>query len=742
MNLPEVYEERQRLPQGYVEDKPFFRESDGDITFAYLFSMLRRRLWVIAGTILLCLAGGLLFAGLSPQIYQTNADVVLLKTANVVPGIDENTEVERIGDDDVQTQLQLITSTVFAEQVYNDLDLANDPDFRSAIIAPPTLAANLRQLLGLGSDNDQLSDLSDEEFRAQAVAFLDKSLAAERVGSSFNLSLQATAQDPQLAALIANAYARIFTTDDVRERNKRNTASAQALGERLDELRQQANADFAAVQNFRVGAGLLSSSATSLSEQEISTYNQQVALARADAARASQELASARSQLSRGGADAVGAGTASGVVAGLRAQRSQLATQEADLARRYLERHPDLVTVREQIAVIDQQIQSEINRQIRSLEANAEAANQRLSSLLASRNSTRSELQGDNIALVRLTDLEREADASKALYQSYLERYNALMAGSGAEQSNARLISLAEAPNLPVSPNWPLTIVLSLVTGLVLGCLLAILTELSYSGLTTLDDVENRLGLRALGSIPDYRTVKPHAATPLDTVSEYPDGPFTEGLRSILVSLGKNANGRCQVIALSSAIPSEGKSTLAACLGRTIAMANQSVVVVDCDIIRSQLSRMFHLNNGEDGLAEALANPDAKINLYQDSDPNMRILPITKPLRKGERLTEGGRLEALVERLRQQFDFVILDTPPILPIAEAREIVALADQVVLIARWRKTLDKIVKSAIHQLPMRTLSKTSVALNMVDMKKQVRFGGSDAASFYKHYQAYYG
>lgn len=282
---------------------------------------------------------------------------------------------------------------------------------------------------------------------------------------------------------------------------------------------------------------------------------------------------------------------------------------------------------------------------------------------------------------------------------------------------------------------------LSLVVGVGLGALLAILSEIAYRGITTLDDVESRLGLHALGFVPAYQSVKPAGDDAVSTVSEHPDGPFAESLRNILVSIGRATTGRCAVIAITSSIPGEGKTTLSTCMAKAIAMANQSVIVVDCDIIRSQLSQKFKLNNGDIGLHEALEE-GGEIAQYQDSDTGMHILPITKPFRKGERLTENGRLHRVVSQLRDKYDFVILDCPPILPIAESREIVAIADHVVMAVAWRKTLDKIVQSAIRQLPMRVLAKTGVALNMVDMRKQVRFGGNDAASFYKHYEAYYG
>jgi succinoglycan biosynthesis transport protein ExoP len=745
MNLPQIYDQRAAGAPTLADDAPFFRGGgDDEITISFLIAMLRRRLRLMLAVALGCFALGLAWTLASPQVYEARADVVLLTGQRaLLPSEDVGNADTTLRPEEVETQIQLIVSREMAAQVYEELDLGSDLAFRADILEPRTTLDNIRSSIGLERNTEiDRGVVNMEMFENRAVAYLMRALEVERVGNSFNLRINVADSEPERAAQIANTYARLFTTDDARQQATRNQTAARVLGDRLAELRAQANSDFAAVQAYRVRNDLLSQSATSLSEQEISSYNQQIGAARAEAAEDAETLASARSQLSRGGAGNVGQGTTSAVVGSLRSQRAQLTVREADLARRYLERHPELITVREQIADIDRQIDSEINREIRALEASASASAQRLSSLLASRAGTTSQLRGDNTALVALTDLERQATSSQALYESYLQRYNEVMAGSGAEQPTARTTSLADVPVFPVSPNWPLMLGLSALVGLVLGVLVAILSELGYRGITTLDDAEAKLGVPGLGGIPAFRSVSPAGATPLDTVHDYPDGPFAESLRNVLVSIGRAANGRCAVIAVTSSIPGEGKTTLAACMGRAIALTNQSVVVVDCDVIRSQLSRMFDLDNGEVGLAEALEEESGEISQYQESDSGMRILPITRPFKKGERLTENGRMHRVIARLREQFDFVILDCPPILPIAETREIVALADHVVLVVAWRKTLDKIVLAAVRQLPRRVLAKTGIALNKVDMKKQVRFGGSDAASFYKHYESYYG
>lgn len=741
MNLPAIYEPPGALPQ-VVGARPAFRETEGEqISVRLLLAMLRRRRGVLLLTLALCLGLALVWTSALPRIYRASADVVMIThPTEVVPGDGDDEDAGPTRTEDVETQIQVIRSREMARQVLESTGLAADPAFRADVAEPRTALDNIRSVVGLERRSPAGAG-SSLAFPEEAVTYLITRLDVARVGDSFNLRIAYADSDPRRAARVANAYARLFTTDDARERARANATAASVLGTRVNELRGEANRAFAAVQSYRVRTGLLSAAATSLTEQELSTYNQQIAAARAEAARDAAALASARGQLRSGGADGVGEAATAPVVASLRAQQAALVARERDLSQRYFDGNPDLVTVRQQIADLDRQIAGEVGRYVKGLESRAEASAQRESSLLASRSGTRSRLSNDNGALVMLADLEKRAQAAQTLYQSYLERYNAVVAGSGSEQPKARLISAANVPVLPESPNLPLNLALGLVVGVLLGALLAIASELSYSGLTTLDDVESRLGVRGFGFVPDYRTIEPHAESPLDTVRDYPGGAFAEALRNVIVSIRHTSGGPGKVIAITAALPGEGKSTVAACMGRALAFAGERVVMIDCDVIRGQLSKTFGLANAGPGLQEALATEFGPIAQYEEPDSTMRVVPITRPFPKGERLTERGRLHRVIARLREEFDVVILDCPPILPIAEAREMVSLADYTALVVQWRKTGDRMVKSALRQLPARTLRNLGVVLNRVDMRKQVRFGGSDLASFYNHYQGYY-
>ncbi|CDO37117.1 AAA family ATPase [Novosphingobium sp. KN65.2] len=743
MNLPAIYEPETGLPSLMPGGAGHFRSRDEQISVRYLLSLLRRRQPVMVMTLILCLGLAVVWTSALPRIFRSWADVVMITgSTDVVPNEDAQTRDAPTRAEEVETQIQLIRSREMAGQVLDATGLLHDRLFRRDVEMPRTALDNILASVGFGAIRQSDRATGDEvQFRQRAVNYLSKRLDVTRVGNSFNLRIAFEDAEASRAAAIANGYARLFTTDDARERAQTNATAARVLKSKVDALRVQANHDFADVQAYRNRHQLLSSQATGLTEQELSTYNQQIVNAEAEAAQDAEALASARAQLRSGGPEGVGFGAGSPVVATLRSQRAQLVIRERDLSQRYFDNNPDLVTVRQQIADLDRQISGEVSRTLRGLETKAMASAQRLASLRRSRGGTQSQLQTGNSALVELADLEKKADASKTLYESYLRRYNAVVAGSGSEQPSARLISAANVPVLPVSPNLLLNLALALVVGVLSGAMLAILSELSYGGLTTLGDVETRIGLPGWGFVPAIRSIEPHANTPMDTLREYPEGPFSEALRNIIVSVRHSVSGSGKVLAITSAIPGEGKSTLAACIGRALAMANERVVVIDCDVIRSQLSKRFCAPEGEPGLYEALHDESLDIAQYEDACSPLRIVPITRAFPQGERLTERGRLDRVVARLREEFDVVILDCPPILPIAETRAIVAQADSVLLVVRWRMTVDRIVKAAIRQLPGRTLKQCGVVLNQVDMKKQVRFGGEDVASFYAHYKGYY-
>ena len=572
-------------------------------------------------------------------------------------------------------------------------------------------------------------------------------MTATRIGSTYGIAITFEDGDPARAARIANTFAEQYTAGALDAKRMAARKTSAAIADRLEQLRQQSLADTAAVQRYRIGNNLLSTTMGTLTEQEISSYNQAVTTARAEASEDGARLDAARRQMALGGsAGGVGEVAASPAIGALRAQQATAATELASLNTRYGPRHPDVLRARAALTAIDARISDETQRVISSLDARARVSQQRLASLTGSLNQSRGTLEQNNAAMVGLQDLEKRSETSNALYESYLNRFKELTAREGTEQADADLLHPATVPLRPTSPNVVLNMVLAMALGLGLGVAAAFAAEMTFSALTTGDDIEQRLGVRYLGSIPTLGSVSRHSLSgggekvPMAALLEDPRSAFAESFRSLRASIAMSTT-KARVIALTSALPDEGKTTTAICLARSMALSGDRVLLIDGDLRRQGVSRFLRGDATRPGLLEVLRG-SAKLAdaLVVDPASGLHILPIAESSDAAPELLTGDEMDQMLGAAREQFDAVIIDTAPVLPIADARLMLRKADASVFVVRWRKTPEAALRSALRLLPDDRVQLAGVALTRVDMRKQARFGYGDDA-FYHSYKRYY-
>ena len=647
-------------------------------------------------------------------------------------------------DEVADTEVQVLTSREMANRVAEALKLYDNPIYNPLLNTRLGLRGRILNAVGLWKQNTQPIP-GTVDTKSIVLDEIQSGLTVTRVGTSFAMTIAFKSRDPLVSASVANEFARQYTLDQLTSQQGENAAAKIFLEKRLVDVRAQANVDTAAAQRYRIDNNLPTTTGASLTEQEISSYNQEVAQARAQAAEDESALATARAQLRSGSAgDDVGAALGSPVIGSLRAKQADLSSQLADLQARYGPRHPDVIKMHSQLADVNSSIAEEIKRTISNLEAKSRASEGRVTSLEGTLGGARSQLNTNNRAMIQLDDLNRRADASQQLYDSYLNRYKEVSAGAGAEHASARILSLAEVPQVPSSPNVVLNIGLAIVIGVGLGLGAALLSELLFSGLTTADDVESRLNLHFLAGVPVASTVVPKAKVPMSAVVEHPRSAFAETFRNLRTSIQYATAGPSQVVAITSALPQEGKTTISTCLARVMAMGGESVVLVDCDVRRRGISRYIgDGGKGQPGLLEVLRG-DAALEeaLVVDPDTGAYCLLITSSEDDASELITGDRMDALLKDLRARFGTVILDAPPLLPVADARVLASKADTCVLVVRWRKTQDHAVRAALRLLPSEHVRLSGVVLSRVDMRKQTRFGFGDSAFYYKKYEEYYG
>ncbi len=676
-------------------------------------SFFRRRLKLILAFAAAGLAVGILLSLLMSKTYRAEATIMLTNDAAVVAqSVSNPTPQAVLSDEVVDTQVEIITSREMANRVAE--------------------AAGLMD--GIGSEE-----------KDNVIGELRRDVSARRSGKSYALTIAYDAKDPDKAAAIANEFANQFVNWDLQKEKNRNSESKTIVEQRLTELRQQAQVDTQALQQYRISNNLLSTSGASLTEQEISAYNQEVTRARAEAAEDQARLQTALAQLRSGSAgDDVGEALDSPVISSLRSQETVAAAKLADLAAKYGPNHPQLIRAKSELEEIRGRIEAEIGRVISNLKARQAVSSQRLASLNSSLVNARAKLSLNNSAMVGLSELERAAEASQGIYETYLNRFKELLAADGSEKPNAQVLTFAQAPLKPRLPNIPLNLALSLVIGLGLGLIGAYVMESLFHGISTPDEVERDLGVPFLASIPLLASVDSLHSHAVSAIQGNPKSVFTESFRTLSVSIGQASLGNGQIIAVTSALPSEGKTVISCCLSHVYALEGKRTMLIDCDLRRQGISRLLEMQSSQKGLIQVL-DGTAPLNLEQYEGDNvfcvLPLAPSDEESEQSEQLLTGEAFVELLDKLRSHFDRIVLDLPPILPIASTRILASRADAVIMAAKWRSTSSLAIRSAMKRLPTNQVNLLGVALSCVDMRKRAFIDPDDPNFYYPSYSAYY-
>ena len=695
-----------------------------------IVAALRRRLWIFLIVFFGILAAAGAYLALAPKRYTATA-TVLIEPASGDPVQPTNMQsVEQLPSSDfIDTQIIVLGSPRLAAAVVEDLRLVDDPEFAVTgdvgLDTPPAEMAQARLV-------------------ATAEA-LRKAVTIRRAGRTAVIEIDAESRSATQAARIANGFVTAYLDQLKAAKDAASGRAREQVDSRLVQLREDAEAADSALQRYKIANGLMSAQGATMAEQESSTLNQQLASARAVLAERQGRLAAARVQLEHGGGGGdVATALNSGTIGALRAQEAESSRALAQLRARYGERHPSIAQEQQRLADVQRQIQLEIDRILSSLEAEVRVAASGVASLSGSQRASRQTLASNAAAQVGYMELERKAAAARAIYLAFLNRSIGTAAREGIEQPRASVASPALIPLSPTSPNMRLVSSLALVFALTFGGIAVALAEYLDGGVRTRQDVERRIGARYLGAIPEIAsTLNGLRVTeaPHDYIVSHPQSLFAKSLRSVRASVTLRGRKRPKVIAVTSALPREGKTTTAVCLARTLALSGANTVLVDCDIRRHSASDLL-LGDRPGQLLEVLdGTVSLDDGLARDTDTELWVLGSTAPTDDGRDLLGVDALATLLAALRERFDFVVIDTAPVLGLAEARVVASQAETVLFLARWRQTSMRAVDTALDLLLGANAKVAGVALTLVDITKYASTGHEDVYDYYKKFKGYY-
>jgi exopolysaccharide transport family protein len=736
-------------PVGYPQTTVETSDDDA-IDVRVVVNFVRRRFAVLLSVTAAVFLMALVALVMITPRYTATTQILLDRSKVNIVKMDQVASDTVLDSPGVDTEVQLMQSRGVAERVAASLNLEQDPEFNANLEKPGPMDRFKALVTGEAPPAPRVTKDVPPATREAVIRKLLDNIKVRRVGLTYTIDLTYTSTSPKNASRIANAFAQQYLLGQLGAKSSATEQASGWLESRVNQLRAQLEEAERAVQAYRAANGLFDAAGNqTLTQQEISSLNGQLASARANQAEAEARLNTARRQLASGSTgEDVGEALSSGVVSNLRSQRAEVSRKLSDLQVRYGPRHPELVAAQRQLADIDSQIQAEIRRVISNLDAQAQVARQRTGSLQGSLGASRGTLQANSAAGVRLGELERNAESVRTLYQTFLDRYRETTAQQGVQTSDTRIIAAATEPRSAAFPKANLFLAGGLALGLLLAIAAAVVLELLEQSLSTSADVERWLRTPSVGSIPDLPSTLEKASAaerkqwPPDYVLDKPMSSFAEAFRSVRAAIMTGRGGdQIKVLALTSAIPGEGKTTTSLCLARTLAAGGLKVIVVDCDLRRRSINRILPLPP-KVGLVEVLQRKIGWRHAVQvDERSGAVFLPISDAPLDGSNVFDLPTMDALLAELRNEFDLVILDTAPVLAIAETRTLATKADAVLFLVRWRKTAMQASNAAIRQLEAVGAVVAGVALTQVDVREQARSGYGDAGYHYKAYKSYY-
>lgn len=695
----------------------------GTFSLKWIFSFLVRR-WILIAAVGL-VAFILCFAAFLLQRSQYTATALLMINAGQDQVLQRDQMVagtDMVPAQVVDSQLEVLRSEMLAARLVDALDLVNDPEWnvllrRDQPASAPTLPAQ---------DTAAAAE-ARAQVRQNVIILVMKNIQVSRRGLTYAAEVAVTSESPERSAQMANRLVDLFQQYQLEARLASANSANSWLATRVRELRDDVQAKEAVVERYRAQTGLLSTQGALLTEQQTTELQQQLTQARADLAEKEARQQQLQTTISSGGsADAIAGVLNSTVISSLRSQEAEIARRQADYESRYGDAHPAVQNVRAERQDIRNQINAEISRISAGLRTEVEVARARVNALEANMDLMRGELVGNNEQLVRLRELEREAGAARTVYESFLTRFHEIADQGTMRTMPAEIVSAAMPPTEPSSPRLLLAFAISVAMGLGLGLAAGFLAEALDEGFGDADEVERKLGVPALSTIPklrrtDLRQVPPAAQHPVGYLLERQVSAFTEAYRvlrtTIIFAAGQP---KTQVVAITSAVPDEGKTTVSLCLSRVSALSGQRVLLIDCDLRRRSVKDVLGIEPPK-GLLQVLSGEASwRQAVHVDEVSGMHVLPLTEAGFTPKDIFGADDMSRLLNELRSHYDLIILDCAPVLAVAETRVVVAKADCAVVVARWQKTPIRAVRSALQQLQSAGANVRGVALNCVDRR----------------------
>jgi succinoglycan biosynthesis transport protein ExoP len=654
----------------------------------------------------------------------------------------------------VESQVEVLKSENIARAVVRENHLTEDPD----IVGPGNDLWGTVSAAIFGAPPPEVR--SETELTKRAIGAVMGRVSAKRVGLTYVIEVGFQSRSPDGAARIANAVVEAYIRDQLDAKLQATRRTTAWLLDQIADLKEKLSLADRAVEDFKDKNNMVSADGRLVNEQQVGELSSQLVLAKKRSADAQARYDRIQTILRGDAGDTVNATVAdslsNNVVNKLREKYLDDANKEADWSARFGPNHLAAVNLRNQMKGILASIREELVRlgetyksDLEIAKLNQEAAERELAGAVT-------QSQGANQVKVTLRQLESATKNYRSQYDSLLQKYTETQQQQSFPITEARMITAAE-PGFKSSPVTGRVLSFAMFGGLLLGAGIGWLREFWYRVFRTNKQVEAILGKDSIALLPRLpKATKPRPDQPMGsqsddprmvarghdlswTVIEAPFSRYAEEVRSIKLAIDVNRGVETnKVVGFTSSMPEEGKSTTSTAVALLAAQTNARVILIDCDLRNPSLSR--HLApRATIGLLEVLSgNASLDDAICRDPVTNLAFMPavLKSPLANSSEFLASDAMKNLFEQLREQFDYIVVDLSPLVPIVDVRSALSFVDAYVLIIEWGTTSVDTVQRAVHSARAVSDKIVGVVLNKVDFRSLGRFDGESGKYYYNN------
>lgn len=732
----------------FAQYRPVIEGESGTATLPLLLVRdFVSRQWRLIGLVT-CLAAmlGVAYLVVTPSRYTAQADMIIDTKRVTWTQSELATENRTVEDASVESEIETTKSEKVALMVIRRLHLAEDPEF---VGAGHGLKRRLLSLLNLAPAVDP--EPSNELMMRRVLAAVKDNLRVIRLGRSYLEQIAFTSLDPDKAARIANAFAEAYIEDQLQAKFEATRRASAWLEQRIGELRQQASDAYKEVQDFKSQNSIIIGVDGKLaSEVELDQLGIALAKARADTSQARAKLDRITRVLEQRSAKesfeipdpVVTDALSNPVITKLRQQFLDDQNRESDWSARYGADHQAARNLRAEMAALQRAIWDEISRIAESYKSELQIAKSQEESIDKRMGEVFQKSATTRQSQVRLRELETAANTYRGIYETFLSRFTQSVQQQSFPSTEARVVTVATPPTLPSSPKTGLTMALATLLGFGLGIMAAFAREQMSRQIHTRAQLEALLGINCLAVIPAFAAksaLRKHGTSKdSEAFRQICDvAPFSataEALRYIKVAIDLHPTG-AKVIGFVSALPGEGKTTVAGGFAAFLAKGGARTLLIDADLRNPSMTRTLDYIEAR-GLLELVADKTPFADLVKtDAKHKFDFLASSTRIRptNSSDILNSPAVKQMLKTSAHDYDYVIVDLPPIIPVVDVRAVAQLFDAFVMVVEWGSTsTDEIVKAAAAS-PVLSERLLGTVLNKADEAVMRRFEGYSDRSY---------